>query len=229
MKTKVEKDVLKDKKGERTRGTIVSAARRVFSQHPYHTASMRMIGKEAGVEHPLINYYFPTKARLFETIVKDICDEFIRLNEEWLGTVRKMKTSEGFTKYIDLLLDFNDINPEALRILALNISQTENISQIPGYEHFPGLIEGILKSFSEQLSVGSNSNELRMFVQSFNFLVISFLGASACIAQVQGMNPGESRYRDWVRSTLFFIFLPRLREIIISAAGGGARGKNTEQ
>ena len=218
MKTTSTKDALvKDKKGERTRGTIVGAARRVFSQHPYHTASMRMIGKEAGVEHPLINYYFPTKARLFETIVKDICDEFIRLNEVWLDTVREMKISDGFLKYIDMLLDFNDRNPEALRILALNISQTENISQIPGYQNFPGLIEGILKSFSEKLNVASNSSELSMFVQSFNFQVISFLGASACIAQVQGMNPGESRYRDWVRSTLYFIFFPRLKEILVAA------------
>jgi AcrR family transcriptional regulator len=218
MKTKVKKDALvKDKKGDRTRGTIVGAARRVFSQHPYHTASMRMIGKEAGVEHPLINYYYPTKARLFETIVKDICDEFIRSNEEWLKTVRELKISDGFMNYIELLLDFNDRNPEALRILALNISQTENIEQIPGYQHFPGLIEGILKSFSEVLNVASNSDELRMFVQSFNFQVISFLGASACIAQVQGMNPGEGRYRDWVRSTLYFIFQPRLKEILIAA------------
>lgn len=212
-------DIIKDTKGERTRGVIVSAARKIFSRHPYHTASMRMIGKEAGVEHPLINYYYPTKASLFETIVKDLCDEFVRSHAEWLDAVREMRIAEGFMKYIDLLLDFNQRKPEPLRILALNISQAENISQIPGYRHFPELIEGLLQTFSEKMTSGLQTEELRMFVQSFNFLVISFLGASPCIAQVQGMNPEEGRYRDWVRSTLCFIFLPRLRDIILTAAG----------
>lgn len=211
--------IIKDTKGERTRGVIVTAARKIFARHPYHTASMRMIGKEAGVEHPLINYYFPTKASLFETIVKDICDEFIRSHGEWLDTVREMKISDGFMKYIDLLIDYNRLKPEPLRILALNISQTQNISLIPGYQHFPELIEGILRTFSEKMNIGSQTEELRMFVQSFNFLIISFLGAGACIAQVQGMDPEESRYRDWIRSTLGFIFLPRLRDIILKAAG----------
>jgi TetR/AcrR family transcriptional regulator len=213
----------KDKKGERTRGIIVSAARRIFSRYPYHTASMRMIGKEAGVEHPLINYYYPTKASLFEAIVKDLCDEFIRSNEEWLEAVRAMKVADGFMKYIDLLLDYNQLKPEPLRILALNISQTENISQIPGYQHFPALIEGILATFEKKLSIRGKIEELRMFVQSFNFLIMSFLGASTCIAQVQGMDPGEPRYREWVRTTLGFIFLPRLRDIINPAAGKAER------
>ncbi len=218
MKAK-DTDIIKDTKGERTRGIIVSAARKIFSRHPYHTASMRMIGKEAGVEHPLINYYYPTKASLFEAIVKDLCEEFIRSHADWLDTVREMRIADGFMKYIDLLLDFNQQKPEPLRILALNISQAENISQIPGYQHFPELIEGLLRTFSEKMTNGLQTEELRMFVQSFNFLVISFLGASPCIAQVQGMDPGENRYRDWVRNTLGFIFLPRLREIIITAAG----------
>ena len=85
--------------------------------------------------------------------------------------------------------------------------------------HFPELIEGILRTFSEKMNIGSQTEELRMFVQSFNFLIISFLGAGACIAQVQGMDPEEGRYRDWIRSTLGFIFLPRLRDIILKAAG----------
>ena len=218
MKAK-DRDIIKDTKGERTRGVIVGAARKIFSRHPYHTASMRMIGKEAGVEHPLINYYFPTKASLFETIVEDLCEEFIRSHADWLDAVREMKITEGFMKYIDLLLDFNQRKPEPLRILALNISQAENISQIPGYRHFPELIEGLLRTFSEKMTNGLQTEELRMFVQSFNFLVISFLGASPCIAQVQEMDPEGSRYRDWVRSTLGFIFLPRLRDIILAAAG----------
>jgi AcrR family transcriptional regulator len=226
MVTKTAHSSAKNKKGVRTRETILKAARKVFSEYPYHAASMRMIGKAAGIEHPLINYYFPGKAELFETIILNICEEFVRSNKEWFDSVKELRTSEGFIKYIGQLLDFNQRNPEPLRILALNISQAEHISQIPGYQHFPALIENIQKIFEEKIHLKGTSQEIRMFIHSFNFLVIAFLGASPCIAQVQGMDPGSSQYREWVRNTLAFIFLPRLRDIICPAvAGKDARKK----
>jgi AcrR family transcriptional regulator len=44
---------------------ILRSARKIFSEHPYHTASIRMIGNDAGLNYPLIAYYFSTKAALF--------------------------------------------------------------------------------------------------------------------------------------------------------------------
>jgi TetR/AcrR family transcriptional regulator len=189
----------KDKKGIRTRETILTAARKVFSEHPYHAASMRMIGKEAGIEHP---------------------DEFVRSNDVWFGAINELGISEGFNKYVDQLLDYNQRSPEPLRILALNVSQAEHISQIPGYQHFPILIENILKIFEKNITHKGADQEIRMYIHSFIFLVIALLGASPCIAQVQGMEPGSSQYRDWVRNTLIFIFRPRLRDIIFPAVAG---------
>ena len=49
-----------------TREKILAAAKKVFAQHPYSTASIRMVGKTAEIDHPLISYYFPTKAELYE-------------------------------------------------------------------------------------------------------------------------------------------------------------------
>ena len=48
-----------------TRLKILKAARKVFAQYAYHAASIRMIGKEAGIDHPLISYYFPSKANSY--------------------------------------------------------------------------------------------------------------------------------------------------------------------
>ncbi|MBN2161045.1 MAG: TetR/AcrR family transcriptional regulator [Spirochaetes bacterium] len=220
MNTRTSKPAQKEKKSIRTREIIVRAARKVFSEHPYHAASMRMIGKAAGVEHPLINYYFPNKAELFESIIRDICDEFITSNEEWFEAVKNSKTAEGFLDYIDNLLDFNQRNPEPLRILALNMSQAEHISQIPGYQHFPELIEKICRLFEKKIALKGPIDQIRMFVNSFNIMVISFLGASPCIAQVQGMEAGSKHYREWVKSALGFIFLPGLKEIINPRASG---------
>src|SRR5208337_4671256 len=88
-------------KSARTRAAILLAARKIFSRFPYHVASIRMIGKEAEVEHPLISYYFPNKKKLFEAVLADICEEYVGMIGKWLSAVRKMGVSEGFMKYID--------------------------------------------------------------------------------------------------------------------------------
>ncbi len=229
MNTKSTKQESKDKKSIRTRENIMRAARKVFSEHPYHTASMRMIGKEARIEHPLINYYFPNKAVLFETIVQTLCDEFARRTAEWFDEVAKAKSiSEGFMKHIDRMMDYNSESPEAIRILALNLAQADNIALIPGYQRFPQLIETIRELFVEKIRPAGPASEISMFVNSYNFLVISFLGSDTCIAQIQGMEPGGKAYREWVKNTLGFIFLPRLREIIVpNTPAGNARRKKT--
>src|SRR5271157_3039029 len=89
----------KKQKGARTKAAIIQAARNIFSRYPYHIASIRMIGKEAGVEHPLISYYFPNKKKLFEVVLADICDEYVDKIGEWLSAVRHMNVPEGFMKY----------------------------------------------------------------------------------------------------------------------------------
>ncbi len=205
------------------------AAQKVFSEHPYHTASMRMIGKEARIEHPLINYYFPNKAVLFETIVQEQCDQFARYTAEWLDEASKATSiAEGFMKHIDRMIDYNGENPEAIRILALNLAQADNISLIPGYQRFPRLIEEIQEIFVEKIAPAGSEAEISMFINSFNFLVISFLGSNTCIAQIQGMDPGGKAYREWVKNTLGFMFLPRLREIIVpNTPAGNARRKKS--
>ncbi|MBW1988572.1 MAG: helix-turn-helix transcriptional regulator, partial [Deltaproteobacteria bacterium] len=70
-------------KGQISRENIIKAARRVFSEHPYSSASLRMIGREGGFEHPLIHYYFPTKAALFEAVMADIAMEIYQANVSW--------------------------------------------------------------------------------------------------------------------------------------------------
>jgi len=47
------------------RERILKAAREVFAEYSFKTASTRMIAKRAGVEHPMIHYYFGSKEKLF--------------------------------------------------------------------------------------------------------------------------------------------------------------------
>ena len=207
-----------DSKGDRTRKKILRMARKVFSQHPYHSASMRMIAAQADIDHPLIVYYFPNKAALFETIVKDICDEFTKSAAEWLEEILKMKVSEGFMTYVDRLLDFHHQNPEVLRILALNMTHTESVASIPGFPYFLQLIDVIVKFFRAKIAPAAPDRMIRIFMHNFIYQMISLLGASHSVAKIQGMKPGSAQYREWVRESLGFIFLPALRKIILPPA-----------
>ena len=53
-----------------------------------------------------------------------------------------------------------------------------------------------------------------MFIHSFNMLVMNYLGAGDCQAQVLGMDPGSNAYRVWVKDALIFIFLAHLEKLI---------------
>jgi TetR/AcrR family transcriptional regulator len=208
----------KDNKGARTRDSILAAARRVFSRHPYKAASMRMIGREAGIEHPLINYYFPNKAALFEAVIAWIIDDLSSKIVEWNESVRTMKLKVGLRWFIGRLIEYNRTTPETLRILSLNMTQPYDFEEIPGYGLIPGFIENIRLAFSRTMGLKGSEKEVSMLIDSFNFMVIAFLGASSCTARVLRKDPMSDDYAEWVTDTLTYVFAPRMRELLLGGA-----------
>lgn len=197
-----------------TRDRILAAAKRVFAEHPYSAASIRMVGNAAGIDHPLISYYFPTKAVLFEAVLTEIAETHYEANTSWFKGLEGMSASRGFPLYIDRLLDFTSRNPEALRIIALNLVQPEDEEIIPGYQRIQALLLSNAETFRKVATLRSSAREIRMFTESFNTMVINYLGASTYYAGILGMNPRSPAYRRWVKDTLLFLFLPRLKQLI---------------
>jgi AcrR family transcriptional regulator len=99
-----------------TRSKILKAARKVFAQYAYHSASIRMIGKEAGIDHPLISYYFPSKAVLFEAVLQDIVQEWHKANQSWFDGLEKMSPEAGLSLYLDRLIGYSRKQPYAIRV-----------------------------------------------------------------------------------------------------------------
>ncbi|RJP31633.1 MAG: TetR/AcrR family transcriptional regulator [Actinobacteria bacterium] len=201
-------------KSELTRERIMRAARRVFAEHPYNEASFRMIAREGGFDHPLINYYFPYKPDLFEAVVAEICEEFYRANIACLEGLERMTTGEGFSLYIDRFLDFNTRNPEPMRIILLNVAHVDRLEEIPGYQHIPEVLARTRGTFEEKIPLRATTEEVVMFLNSFNALAIWFLGAHTCQAQILGMEPSGAEYTAWVKQALLYLFLPRLERLI---------------
>jgi AcrR family transcriptional regulator len=201
-------------KSEVTRDRVLRAARKVFAEHPYNAASFRMIGREGSFDHPLINYYFPYKADLFEAVVVEICEEFFQANLACFEGLDRMPPREGLALYLDRFLDFNINNPEPLMIIMLNVAQVDRLDEIPGYQHIPEVMARTRKTFEERANLKASPKDIGMFQNSFNALVFFYIGASSCQAEILGMEPDSPKYRKWVKDALMYIFLPHLEKLI---------------
>lgn len=197
-----------------TRDKILEAAKKVFSEHPYSSASIRMVGSAAGIDHPLISYYFPTKADLFEALVEEISETYYHANTAWFEGLEALGLSPGLSLYIDRMLDFISEHPETLRIVALNLVQPEESEVVPAYRQMQRLTVRNTETFRKVATLRGSAREARMFTESFNTLVINYLGASTYYAGILGMNPHGHAYLRWVKETLLFLFLPRLKQLI---------------
>ena len=204
----------KRNKKEATREEILEAAKKVFSEHPYSAASIRMVGSAAEIDHPLISYYFPTKADLFEAVLEEIAETYYQANTAWFEGLEELSASRGLSLYLDRLIDFTSKHPETLRIVALNLVQPEDAEIIPGYRQMQRLVTRNTETLRKVVALRSSTREIRMFMESFNALVINYLGAASYYAGILGMNARGPTYRRWVKETLQLLFLPRLIQLI---------------
>ena len=197
-----------------TRDKILEAAKRVFSEHPYSAATIRMVGEEAGIDHPLITYYFPTKAELFEAVVEDTAESFVQASSSWYQGLEHLSVSKGFSLYLDRLLAFTSKHPEALGIAAVNLARPKGSETVPGYKQMQWYLRRNTDTFRNFAPLRGSTREIRIFVKTFNTMIINYLGAATYHARTLGMNPGSPAYRKWVKDAMHFLFLPRLRELI---------------
>lgn len=63
------------RQGLRTRGSLIRAARRVFSERGYHQSRITDIAAEAGVSVGTFYRYFPDKQELLKNVIIDVEDE----------------------------------------------------------------------------------------------------------------------------------------------------------
>ncbi|GAB6096445.1 hypothetical protein JCM14469_26980 [Desulfatiferula olefinivorans] len=203
------------RKGENTRKRILLAARKVFSNHPYHSASVRMVGKAGNFDHPIIHYYFPKKAGLFDAVVHELLEEINTFANTWYKDLDTLTIRESLSLSIDRLFEFHFNSPDLFRLIMQNTAHVEDDSDFPALDHYTAFHESFLKTFQEKIPYTAPDEDVRRFVYSFTVVVTNYLGASSTYAQILGISPNSQTYRDWVKETLMFIFLPRLRKIMI--------------
>ncbi|MBT4639428.1 MAG: TetR/AcrR family transcriptional regulator [Deltaproteobacteria bacterium] len=201
-------------KGVQTRQRILKAARRVFARHPYHAASIRMIASEADMEHGTIRYHFARKSDIFEEIVQADCEEIYQNNRKWSKETIGLGPKEGLSHYLDRFLEcyFND--PEPLHMINQNTSQVDNLETIPGYHHLINMLTRTRESSRKAFPVEVDPQDFGRYNDTFNALVINYVGASSLQAGALGVKPDSSEYRKWVKDTLMFIMVPAAEKMM---------------
>jgi AcrR family transcriptional regulator len=208
-------------KSEATRAMIVNAAREVFTQQPYHKASIRMIARAGGFHFSIINHYF-TKSELFGAVAASVSEELIRDFTSWLKEIQSMPPEEAFPAFLELALDHFFDKPDVLRILMKNAGEAGSRETAPAFE-----------SFSKYVFAGGGIliNELRMEKSVENIVVwfygllnllINLVGAAPYHCQVLNMEPGGREYRKWVKNCLIYLFSPTLKELFADSSSRGA-------
>ncbi len=194
---------------------ILDAAVKTFAQLPYQSASTRMIAKEAGVDHPLIHYYFGTKMNLLMAASAVVHEEFQSQHLKWLEGLSVVHPRDGLSTYLDRLLDYGFTRPEPVQIVILNMVQigkrgSESIRSDYIIKH----IQMTADTLREKLPLKGDPEEITAFLQCFHNLVINFLGSRECQAASLGMDPDSDQYKKWVKSALMLAFLPWLEKLV---------------
>ena len=201
------------KKSE-SRERILEAALEVFARHPYQNASFRMISKLAEVEHPLISYYFGSKADLFKTVLNRVMEQRLELQDTWIAETKPMSATRGFSLFLDNLLEDYRKRPGLFHIVSLNFQQADHSHTIPGYE----LIEAFMKKDSarikEKLDLEVPEYEAEMFVRAMSALLVNFLGGSGSYAKMLGAEADSFVYFNWVKETVLYTLLPRFKQMV---------------
>jgi len=214
--TEARKDIKPTSRGKKkdTRDRILAAAQQIFASHPYHTASIRMIGKLAEIEHPLISYYFPSKADLFRAVMTELVQYRSQLEKKWLEEVKTLDPARGLSLFIDQVLDDFRKRPGLFHVISLNLSQSPDTETIPGYDLIQGYMQTSTRTFIETIRLQVSAHEGEMFARVMGVLFIGFLGASSSYATMMKIEPDSIVYYNWVRDTMLYTLLPRLEKMV---------------
>jgi AcrR family transcriptional regulator len=90
-----------------TKVRILNVAEKLFARQGFHTASLRMLTKEAGVNLAAVNYHFGSKEELIKAVIERRMRPLNKIRIERLQNVKNTANAEGRSPDIkEILLAF---------------------------------------------------------------------------------------------------------------------------
>ncbi len=209
----------KKTKGDMTREKILDAAQSVFSKRPYNTASIRQIGQAGGFDFTIIHHYFPTKKELSEAVSIRFYTDFFKQSALWLAVIpdgphNRISLSDGLSLYINSLLEYLFAHHHGPAIIMQNMAQPDPGLTLPAFEFTLRFYNDIANRLKQLLPLKAGEKEIRMWQYCLVTLISTCVGGPDYPARIIGLSPKGSQYRQWVFSTLIFLFYPGLKKMI---------------
>lgn len=205
-------------KSDKTRRRILESAKTLFTNFPYNAASIRMIGKEGGFDYTIIHHYFPAKSDIFEAVVTDFFEDYTAAYVTFLDGLDGLPMKQGFSIFIDRLVDYSFEKPGAMSLIMLNIgSANSGNSNNPGLDYIAGTIRNTIHFFSKNsIFLPHESKDAFMWFYSFTLLVANYIGAGAFHAHSLGMVSGSEQHRSWIKRAMMYMFYPSMKSLALT-------------
>lgn len=141
-----------------TQEIIKKTAREVFFEKGLDGARMQDIADKAGINKALLHYYFRSKEKLFEIILDEEKQNFMRYLEDII-TSQDYTFFEKIEKIIEKQID-NMINAPQLPNFIMNeiIKRPELMNQMIEKSGFKRVFEGFVKQTSAEVKKGTIRN-----------------------------------------------------------------------
>ncbi len=134
-----------------TRQKILLASRMVFAEKGFHKAKMDEIAETAGVGKGTIYDYFKSKRELFETMIKDIANEFKFTFIEKIGEERDFKDKLKRLAELKFEINKSHIYIESLVFKNLSSFEDELVEWLKEFrEEMISFISGIIRKGIEE-------------------------------------------------------------------------------
>ena len=154
---------------------ILEAAEALFAEHGYEGTSVRALAREAKVNIAMISYYFGSKEKLFEALIKFrtsyLREKFQGLNKDIHDPIKRLEM------FVEIYVDRIFAQPKFLRIIYRQIS-LKNRSEINEV-----LVNILMKNVEEVRKMIRDGVKKKVFRNSdVDLLITSLFGTTFQIA-----------------------------------------------
>ena len=178
-----------------TEEKIKAAAKKLFTQKGFAATRTRDIAEEAGINLALLNYYFRSKEKLFELVMKENVQLFLgtmieKINNNPLPFEEQLDFI--VSNYIDMLLE----NP-GLPFFVLNLLQSGNVPDGDQNDPLFSNIEKMRNSFLKNVKAAMDKEEIKhvhplhIIANLMGLLIFPFIARSLLMARAGNISQKE--------------------------------------
>jgi AcrR family transcriptional regulator len=178
-----------------TEEKIKEAARKLFTQKGFAATRTRDIADEADINLALLNYYFRSKEKLFELVIKENVHLFVgamieKINNNPLPFEQQLDFI--VSNYIDMLLK----NPD-LPFFVLSLLQSGKLNDgdhaDPLFRNIQQMRSTFLKNIQDAMDKGEikNMHPLHIIANIMSLIIFPFIASSLLMARVGNVSRAE--------------------------------------